>query len=101
MTEWIKLDLSKASLVKKEVDIALNGFSTYCASGDMNKIMGMVEAIQNRIKEMDIFCTQNNEGILKIYSISYRVEIVKKKVFLWIIVSVLFVLDLSLYIYTI
>ncbi len=30
---------------------------------------------------------------------NWQFEIVKKKVFLWIIVSVLFVLDLSLYIY--
>lgn len=60
--DWMKLDLSKASLIKREVDIALNTLSSYISGNDPSKLMNFVANIQNRVHEMDSFCTMYSEG---------------------------------------
>lgn len=62
---WQKLDLTKASLVKKEVDYVLATLEdslvndSFSNNGRSNP---MVDAIRQRIEELENFYIQHNDG---------------------------------------
>lgn len=58
--EWSKLDLRKASLVKKEVDTALLALNKVLSDGDMAKKILLANSIISRIEELDQFQLQND-----------------------------------------
>ena len=63
--EWQTLDLSKASVVIKEVDQVINYLnnSVGSTSSDRNQLL---ESIQQRIQELEHFFAENNDGKLNI-----------------------------------
>lgn len=57
--DWQKLDLAKASVLKREVDVALQ--RVYDTNPDVNKSK-LYSAIQYRIQELENFCAKNSQG---------------------------------------
>eukprot|EP01032_Pedospumella_encystans_P022276 gene22276-25242_t len=56
--DWQKLDLAKASVLKREVDVALQ--RVYDTNPDVNKSK-LYSAIQYRIQELENFCAKNSQ----------------------------------------
>lgn len=59
--EWHKLELTKASVIKKEVDNVINLLNEAIATESSNKTV-IVNAIQARIQELENFYIRNNDG---------------------------------------
>ena len=59
--EWHKLELTKASVIKKEVDTVINLLNEAISSESPNK-SAIVNAIQARIQELENFYIRNNDG---------------------------------------
>ena len=59
---WEPLDLSKASAIKKEVDSVVANFEIISGDGRDGNFLPMLQSIQTRIQELEIFCTVNCEG---------------------------------------
>ena len=55
---WIKLDLRKASNVRKEVDDALRAYSVSIAAGDGEKVQSLRRAFEARIDQLEEFYLQ-------------------------------------------
>jgi hypothetical protein len=62
--EWQILDLTKASVVIKEVDHVINFLSNSVGSFSSERNQ-MLEAVQQRIQELEHFFAENNDGKLK------------------------------------
>ena len=58
--DWQKLDLAKASVLKREVDVALQRI--YDNNPETNKSK-LLSAIQYRIQELENFCAKNSDGM--------------------------------------
>lgn len=61
--EWHKLELTKASVIKKEVDAVINLLTEAVANDASNK-SSIISAIQARIQELENFYIRNNDGSL-------------------------------------
>jgi hypothetical protein len=59
--DWQKLDLTKASVLKREVDVALQRVYDTSTNPEINKGK-LLSAIQNRIQELENFCVKNGDG---------------------------------------
>ena len=59
--EWHKLELTKASVIKKEVDSVINILTEAVATDASNK-SSIISAIQARIQELENFYIRNNDG---------------------------------------
>lgn len=59
--DWQKLDLAKASVLKREVDVALQRI--YDNNPETNKSK-LCSAIQYRIQELENFCAKNSDGTI-------------------------------------
>jgi hypothetical protein len=59
--DWQKLDLTKASVLKREVDVVLQ--KMYDTNPEVNKSK-LCSAVQYRIQELENFCAANNDGKL-------------------------------------
>lgn len=60
--EWTRLDLRKASVLRKEVDLAVRLLTRATTEGeDPAKVAELVESVQNRIREIEEFYTQNDD----------------------------------------
>lgn len=57
--DWQKLDLAKASVLKREVDVALQRM--YDTNPEINKSK-LCSSVQYRIQELDNFCARNSDG---------------------------------------
>lgn len=57
--DWQKLDLAKASVLKREVDVALQRM--YDTNPEVNKSK-LCSAVQYRVQELDNFCSRNSDG---------------------------------------
>lgn len=57
--DWQKLDLSKASVLKREVDVALQ--KMYDTNPEVSKAK-LCSAVQYRIQELENFCASNGDG---------------------------------------
>lgn len=64
--EWQKLELSRASLIKKEVDAAISQLNDPTSvNPDLpNNKTNLVYSIQSRIQELENFYIRNNDGIV-------------------------------------
>ncbi len=66
--DWQKLELSKASLIKKEVDGAI--FQLNDQSSDLpNTKSNLVNSIQSRIQELENFYIRNNDGLCNLFCV--------------------------------
>ena len=59
--DWQKLDLAKASVLKREVDVALQRMSDAANNPEINKGK-LCTSIQYRIQELENFCLKNEDG---------------------------------------
>lgn len=59
--EWHKLELTKASVIKKEVDHVINILNEAASTESSNK-SAIVNAVQARIQELENFYIRNNDG---------------------------------------
>jgi hypothetical protein len=69
--DWQKLELSKASLIKKEVDGAIFQLNDQ-SSGNTdlpNTKSNLVNSIQSRIQELENFYIRNNDGLCNLFCV--------------------------------
>jgi hypothetical protein len=59
--DWQRLDLGKAALLKKEVDAALRRLAESATNPEINK-KALAASIQQRIQEIEAFCTHHSDG---------------------------------------
>lgn len=64
--EWQKLELSKASIVKREVDVALQRLMDSLTNPELSKNK-LLSAINNRIQELETFYVSNSDGQFYIF----------------------------------
>ena len=57
--DWQKLDLAKASVLKREVDVVLQRL--YDTNPEINKAK-LCSSVQYRIQELENFCAKNGDG---------------------------------------
>jgi hypothetical protein len=57
--DWQKLDLAKASVLKREVDVVLQ--KLYDTNPETNKSR-LCTAVHQRIQDLDSFCAANSDG---------------------------------------
>ena len=60
--DWIKMDITKAAYVRKEVDQVLQKLNDAVKSNDLNSRNQLVSSIQNRINDLESFSVKNNHG---------------------------------------
>lgn len=64
MTErpWEVLDLSKAAQIKREVDAVVAQFELFSGNEENSSVFSLVQSIQSRISELEVFYAQNCDG---------------------------------------
>ena len=60
--EWERLDLSRGSFIDKEVDFVISKIDENLRNNNDAKLASLVQSIQDRIKELEAFYSQNNNG---------------------------------------
>ena len=60
--EWTKLELRKAAVLRKEVDLAIRHVSTAVENDNQNLVDDLMESIQFRIDQIEEFYAQNDNG---------------------------------------
>lgn len=60
--EWTKLELRKAAVLRKEVDLVIRQVSAAVENDNQNLVDELMEAIQFRIDQIEEFYAQNDSG---------------------------------------
>jgi len=61
--EWTKLELRKASVLRKEVDLAIRLIQQAVENDDQSGLDDLMESIKQRIHEIEEFYAENDEGV--------------------------------------
>ena len=62
--EWTKLELRKAAVLRKEVDLAIRQVTAAVENDNQNLVDDLMESIQFRIDQIEEFYAQNDSGML-------------------------------------
>lgn len=60
--EWTKLELRKAAVLRKEVDLVIRQVAAAVENDNQNQVDDLMESIQFRIDQIEEFYAQNDSG---------------------------------------
>jgi hypothetical protein len=60
--EWTKLELRKAAVLRKEVDLVIRQVSAAVENDNQERVSELVDAMQFRIDQIEEFYAQNDSG---------------------------------------